>query len=128
MLKEFSVSYEMKVLSAHRSPEDVTRFVKRAKARGFKVFICGAGGAAHLAGTVAAQTTLPVIGVPLNSSSLGGFDALLKAVAFERQRLVSFARRRNQSEFRLEREIDPTLVALHTDRAAPARRDPKSSL
>ncbi|MBI4115350.1 MAG: 5-(carboxyamino)imidazole ribonucleotide mutase [Candidatus Omnitrophica bacterium] len=80
VLKDFKVLYEMKVLSAHRSPEDVQRFVKQAKSRGFKVMICGAGGAAHLAGVVAAQTTLPVIGVPINSSALGGLDALLATV------------------------------------------------
>ena len=80
MLKEFGVACELNVLSAHRSPEDVRDFVKKAKARGLQVFICGAGGAAHLAGTVAAQTTLPVIGVPINSSPLGGLDSLLATV------------------------------------------------
>lgn len=80
VLKDFGIPYEMKVLSAHRSPEDVNQFAKRAKGRGLKVMICGAGGAAHLAGVVAAQTTLPVIGVPINSSALGGLDALLATV------------------------------------------------
>jgi phosphoribosylaminoimidazole carboxylase PurE protein len=80
VLKDFGIPYEMKVLSAHRSPADVSRFAKQAKGRGLKVFICGAGGAAHLAGVVAAQTTLPVIGVPVNSSALGGLDALLATV------------------------------------------------
>lgn len=80
ILKSFGIPYEMKVLSAHRSPELVSRFVRQAKSRGFKIFICGAGGAAHLAGMVAAQTTLPVIGVPVNSSALGGLDALLATV------------------------------------------------
>ncbi len=80
VLKDFGIPFEMKVLSAHRSPEDVSRFAKQAKSRGFRVFICGAGGAAHLAGAVAAQTTLPVIGVPINSSALGGLDALLATV------------------------------------------------
>lgn len=79
-LKEFGVTHEVKVLSAHRSPEDVREFVKAAKPRGVRVFICGAGGAAHLAGAVAAQTTLPVIGVPINSSPLNGLDALLATV------------------------------------------------
>ena len=80
VLKDFGIPYEMKVLSAHRSPEDVNRFVKQAKGRGLQVFICGAGGAAHLAGAVAAQTTLPVIGIPINSSPLGGLDSLLATV------------------------------------------------
>ncbi len=79
-LKNFNIDYEMKVLSAHRSPEDVVRFVKQAKSKGIRVFICGAGGAAHLAGVVAAHTTLPVIGVPINSSALGGLDSLLATV------------------------------------------------
>ena len=80
VLKDFGVAHELKVLSAHRSPEDVREFVKAAGPRGVKVFICGAGGAAHLAGAVAAQTTLPVIGVPINSSPLNGLDALLATV------------------------------------------------
>ena len=80
ILKEFGVSYDVKVLSAHRSPEEVRKYVKGAGARGIQIFICGAGGAAHLAGTVAAQTTLPVIGVPMNSS-LSGLDSLLSTVS-----------------------------------------------
>ncbi len=79
-LKDFGISYEMNVLSAHRSPEDVVNYVREAKTRGFQVFICGAGGAAHLAGTMAAQTTLPVIGIPINSTPLGGLDSLLATV------------------------------------------------
>ena len=75
-LKDFGVSYEIQVLSAHRSPEDVRGYVKQAKGNGTRIFICGAGGAAHLAGTVAAQTTLPVIGVPMPSALLG-LDSLL---------------------------------------------------
>lgn len=76
VLKEFGVGCELKVLSAHRTPEDVRSYVKQARKNGTRVFICGAGGAAHLAGTVAAQTTLPVIGVPI-SSVLLGLDSLL---------------------------------------------------
>ena len=80
VLKEFGIPYEINVLSAHRTPEDVRDFVRKAKTRGFQVFICGAGGAAHLAGTVAAQTTFPVIGVPIPSTPLGGLDSLLATV------------------------------------------------
>lgn len=76
VLKEFGVGYEIKVLSAHRTPEDVRSYVKGAKEKEIRIFICGAGGAAHLAGAVAAQTTLPVIGVPM-SSALLGLDSLL---------------------------------------------------
>jgi phosphoribosylaminoimidazole carboxylase PurE protein len=70
----------VRVLSAHRTPEQTVAFVREAAAAGTKVFICGAGGAAHLAGAVAAQTTRPVIGVPIASGNLQGMDALLSTV------------------------------------------------
>jgi phosphoribosylamine--glycine ligase len=79
-LTELGVSSEMTVASAHRSPDRVRRLVDEAPARGVKVFIVGAGAAAHLAGVVAAHTALPVIGVPLDSSALNGLDALLSTV------------------------------------------------
>ena len=79
-LKEFGLTSEMTVASAHRSPARVLRLVEEAPARGVKVFIVGAGAAAHLAGVVAAHTTLPVIGVPIDSSALKGMDALLSTV------------------------------------------------
>ena len=79
-LAQFGVSCEARVLSAHRSPELVRQYVRRAPARGVKIFIAAAGGAAHLAGTVAAHTTLPVIGVPIESKSLKGLDSLLSTV------------------------------------------------
>jgi 5-(carboxyamino)imidazole ribonucleotide mutase len=71
---------EVRVLSAHRTPEEAAAFVKDAGRRGVKAFICGAGGAAHLAGAVAAHTTRPVIGIPVVSGSLGGLDSLLSTV------------------------------------------------
>src|SRR5216110_695741 len=80
VLKEFGIACEMTVASAHRSPERVMRLVKEAPGRGVKAFIVGAGAAAHLAGVVAAHTTLPVIGVPIDSSALKGLDALLSTV------------------------------------------------
>jgi phosphoribosylamine--glycine ligase len=80
VLKEFGISNEMTVASAHRSPERVMRLLREAPARGVKVFIVGAGAAAHLAGVVAAHSTLPVIGVPIDSSALKGLDALLSTV------------------------------------------------
>ena len=80
VLKEFGISYEMTVASAHRSPERVMRLVSEAPGRGVKVFIIGAGAAAHLAGVVAAHSSLPVIGVPIDSSALKGWDALLSTV------------------------------------------------
>src|SRR3954469_12062562 len=79
-LKEFGITSEMTVASAHRSPERVMRLVGEAPGRGVKVFIIGAGAAAHLGGVVAAHTILPVIGVPIDSSALKGMDALLSTV------------------------------------------------
>ncbi|MBA2257803.1 MAG: 5-(carboxyamino)imidazole ribonucleotide mutase [Acidobacteria bacterium] len=80
VLDEFQIPCEMTVASAHRSPERVMRLVAEAPGRGVKVFIVGAGAAAHLAGVVAAHTTVPVIGVPIDSSALKGLDALLSTV------------------------------------------------
>lgn len=80
VLTELGLTWEMTVASAHRSPERVLRLVREAPRRGVRVFIVGAGAAAHLAGVVAAHTTLPVIGVPIDSSSLKGLDALLSTV------------------------------------------------
>ncbi|MBI2342714.1 MAG: 5-(carboxyamino)imidazole ribonucleotide mutase [Deltaproteobacteria bacterium] len=77
MLKEFGVAYEMIITSAHRAPEMTTDFAKKAAPRGIKVVIAGAGYSAHLAGVIAAQTVIPVIGVPLAVSPLQGVDALL---------------------------------------------------
>lgn len=79
-LKEFGVGYEMHIMSAHRTPADAMEFAQNAKQNGFGAIIAGAGMAAHLAGALAAQTTLPVIGVPLKSSVLDGMDALLSTV------------------------------------------------
>ncbi len=80
VLDQFGVAYEMKVLSAHRTPEETSEYVRTAEGRGIQVFIAAAGFAAHLAGTVAAQCVLPVIGVPLDASSLMGLDSLLSTV------------------------------------------------
>lgn len=80
ILREMDIACEMTVASAHRSPERVMRLVREAPGRGVRVFIVGAGAAAHLAGVVAAHTSLPVIGVPIDSSALKGLDALLSTV------------------------------------------------
>ena len=80
MLRRFEVPCEVRVLSAHRSPEATAEFARSARKRGLACIIAGAGGAAHLAGVVAAHTTLPVIGVPLVANDLGGLDALLATV------------------------------------------------
>src|SRR5258706_163344 len=80
MLEEFGVPYEAKAMSAHRTPELVADWAKGAAGRGMKAIIAGAGGAAHLAGLVAAHTTLPVLGVPMPSKHLQGLDSLLSTV------------------------------------------------
>jgi len=80
ILKQFDIPYEMGVYSAHRSPHRTADYVKSARERGLKLIIAGAGASAHLAGVTAAETTLPVIGVPIGSSPLSGFDALLSTV------------------------------------------------
>jgi len=79
-LTDFSVLYEAKVLSAHRSPDALTEWVEQLGAKGACCFIAGAGGAAHLAGVIAAKTTLPVLGVPMPSKYLHGLDSLLSIV------------------------------------------------
>ena len=79
-LDEFGIAYEIDVTSAHRSPDRSAEFAKKAAERGIKVIIAGAGGAAHLAGVIAAHTILPVIGVPIPSTSLNGMDSLLSTV------------------------------------------------
>ncbi len=80
VLEQFGVGCEVEVSSAHRSPARTGEFARSARERGLKVIIAGAGSAAHLAGVIAAETTLPVIGVPIDSSPLKGFDALLSTV------------------------------------------------
>ena len=79
-LEEFGIEYEWKVPSAHRNPDKVVNLVSTARENGFVAFICGAGMAAHLAGVVAAHTTLPVVGVPLSGGALNGQDALYATV------------------------------------------------
>jgi 5-(carboxyamino)imidazole ribonucleotide mutase len=79
-LEEFGIQYEIDVTSAHRSPDRTADYARKVAGRGIKVIIAGAGGAAHLAGVIAAHTTLPVIGVPIPSTSLNGMDSLLATV------------------------------------------------
>lgn len=79
-LKEFDVPYEVRILSAHRTPRETLVLSEQAAERGIRVFIAGAGGAAHLAGVIAGSTILPVIGVPMQTNALGGMDSLLSIV------------------------------------------------
>jgi 5-(carboxyamino)imidazole ribonucleotide mutase len=83
-LAEFGVEVEESVMSAHRTPDQVAAFARRARADGYAAVICGAGMAAHLAGAVAANTTLPVVGVPLSGGALNGVDALYATVQMPR--------------------------------------------
>ena len=80
VLKDFDVPFEAHILSAHRTPEAAAAFAKSARANGYGVILCAAGMAAHLAGAIAANTTLPVIGIPCKSAAFGGIDALLSTV------------------------------------------------
>ena len=80
VLEEFGVEYEKKVISAHRTPDLMCEYAKSAKERGIGAIIAGAGGAAHVAGVVAGMTTVPVIGVPIQTKALGGIDSLLSIV------------------------------------------------
>lgn len=80
VLRVFGVPFEVRVLSAHRTPDDVVAFVKKAEQQGVRIFIAAAGGAAHLGGVVAAHTVRPVLGIPIQTSSLGGLDSLLSIV------------------------------------------------
>ena len=84
ILKSFGIAHEIKILSAHRLPDETAEFASTAKARGLKAIIAGAGGAAHLAGVIAAKTTLPVLGVPVPSKYLKGMDSLLSIVQMPR--------------------------------------------
>jgi 5-(carboxyamino)imidazole ribonucleotide mutase len=79
-LKAFGIAYEARVLSAHRTPDHAVRFAEAAQGRGMRCIIAGAGGAAHLAGVLAAKTTIPVLGVPMPSKHLQGLDSLLSTV------------------------------------------------
>jgi 5-(carboxyamino)imidazole ribonucleotide mutase len=80
ILKQFGIEHEIKILSAHRTPKPASDYAETAHTKGMKVIIAGAGGAAHLAGIIAALSPLPIIGVPIKSKSLGGLDSLLSIV------------------------------------------------
>jgi len=84
MLRQLGVSWHAEVVSAHRTPEKLSRFAQGAKAQGYKVIVAGAGGAAHLPGMIASMTPLPVLGVPIQSRALKGLDSLLSIVQMPR--------------------------------------------
>ena len=89
VLEEYGIPFEVRVLSAHRTPKKAADYAATAASRGLRVLVAGAGGAAHLAGALAAWTTLPVIAVPVDSTPLAGFDALLASVQMPRCRVIS---------------------------------------
>ena len=84
VLEEFKVPYEARVVSAHRTPDDMFRYAETASSRGLQIVIAGAGGAAHLPGMIASKTTLPVLGVPVTSRALRGLDSLLSIAQMPR--------------------------------------------
>lgn len=150
MLQEFGIEYEMTIASAHRTPKKVLEYSQSAERRGLKVIIAGAGWAAHLAGVVASQTTLPVIGVPIDSSPLKGLDALLSMVqmpggipvatmslgkagaknagVFAAQIIASsdvkMANRLKVYKVEMEREVEEKAKRLLVLSVAPAQKEP----
>ncbi len=122
ILKRFGVPYEVAVSSAHRTPRRTALYARNARKRGIRIIIAGAGSAAHLAGFVAAETTLPVVGVPIESSPLKGLDALLSTVQMPggvpvASMAIGKAGARNAAIFAVE------ILSLTDDRLAVALRD-----
>jgi phosphoribosylaminoimidazole carboxylase PurE protein len=126
-LRAFNIPHELIIASAHRSPQRTRQKIRSAEANGTKVFIAAAGGAAHLPGVIAAETTLPVIGVPIDSSSLKGMDALLSIVQMPggvpvATMAIGKAGARNAALFAAQ------CLALHDAALARRLRDHKQSL
>jgi phosphoribosylaminoimidazole carboxylase PurE protein len=132
VLKDFKVGFEIKVLSAHRTPKELARYVEGAPKRGVKVFIAAAGMSAALAGVIAAHTTLPVIGIPIESKTLKGLDSLLSTVQMPpgvpvASMAIGSAGAKNAAIFALEilgicdKRIQAQLVSYKKDMAAKIR-------
>lgn len=122
ILKNFGVPFEALVSSAHRTPERTAEFARNAAGRGLKAIIVGAGAAAHLAGVIAAETTLPVIGVPIDATALSGMDALLSTVQMPggipvATMAIGKAGARNAALFAIE------ILAIHDDTLAKKLTD-----
>ena len=109
-LKEFGILFEMRVLSAHRSPKEVAEFAQNARANGFGVIIAAAGMAAHLAGAIAGNTTLPVIAIPVKAKALEGVDALLSAVSDDSiaEKLLAFKKKQNEKNLAADAKMQET--------------------
>jgi len=127
IIEDFGIEYEKKVVSAHRTPDLMARYGKEARNRGLKIVIAGAGGAAHLPGMIAAYTTLPVIGVPVKTTALGGVDSLYSIVQMPNGvpvATVAIGKAKNAGLLALRilsinnPEIEKKLVKYHNDMAA----------
>jgi len=130
VLEEYGVTYDKRILSAHRTPLEMIEYSKNAKANGFKVVIAGAGGAAHLPGMFAAMTTLPVIGVPIRTSTAEGLDSLLSIVQMPRGVPVATVARGNSTNAALlaceilalsDNELSDKIVAARAKREAEVK-------
>lgn len=131
ILEQFGVSIETKVVSAHRTPNDMANYGKEARDRGIKIIIAGAGGAAHLPGMLASYTTLPVIGVPIQTSALGGVDSLYSIVQMPNGipvATVAIGKAQNAGLLALrilgveDPQISDTLTAFHQKMATESRK------
>ena len=118
-LKEFGIPFEMRVLSAHRSPKEVAEFAQSARTNGFVVIIAAAGMAAHLAGAIAGNTTLPVIAIPVKAKALEGVDALLSSVMMPpgvpavsddsiAEKLLAFKKKQNEKNLAADAKMQET--------------------
>ena len=123
-LERFGVEADVRVLSAHRNPAQVAELASGARAAGYAAFICGAGMAAHLAGAVAAQTTLPVVGVPLSGGALNGVDALYATVQMPRGVPVATVAVDGAMNAAL---LVVQMLAIHDDRLAAALEEERTS-
>ncbi len=132
-LQQFDIGHEVRVLSAHRTPAELLRFVSEAPGRGVEVFIAAAGGAAHLAGVIAAHTTAPVIGLPVPSQHLSGLDSLLSIVQMPKGvpvATVAIGGAENAAILAVQMlalkhpELRQRLAAFRTDQARAVLEDP----
>ncbi|MFN1834352.1 5-(carboxyamino)imidazole ribonucleotide mutase [Balneola sp. MJW-20] len=130
ILDHFGISYEKKVVSAHRTPDDMAEYGRTARERGLKIIIAGAGGAAHLPGMLASHTTLPVIGVPVKTTALGGLDSLYSIVQMPNGipvATVAIGKAKNAGLLAVrmlgmnDNELADTLSAYHLEMAKESR-------
>jgi phosphoribosylaminoimidazole carboxylase PurE protein len=125
LLEQFGISFEAKVLSAHRTPELMLQFARNAKELGFSVIIAGAGGAAHLPGMLASNTILPVVGVPIKLETLDGLDSLLSIVQMPKGVPVATVAINNATNAAL---LVISMLAIHNDQLAKAYHNYKDAM